>query len=142
MSVSIDSAAGGEAAAVPVPVPVPVSRAADVAVMTARQRIILVLLLGTQFMLAVDFSILNVALPSIGAGVGLTDAHLQWVATAFALPAAGFTLLFGRVADLAGRRRMLIAGLVLLVAASLVGGWPPARPCCWAPASARGSPPP
>jgi MFS family permease len=43
-------------------------------------------------------------------------------ATAFALPAAGFTLLFGRVADIAGRRRMLLAGLALLVVASVVGG--------------------
>ncbi|WP_256789120.1 MFS transporter [Frankia sp. AvcI1] len=111
MSVSTDAAAATR---------VPPVVADDV--MTARQRVILVLLLGSQFMLAVDFSILNVALPSIGAGVGLTDAHLQWVATAFALPAAGFTLLFGRVADLAGRRRMLLAGLALLVVSSLVGG--------------------
>lgn len=91
--------------------------------MTPRQRLVLVLLLGTQFMLAIDFSILNVALPSIGRGVDLGDRDLQWIATAFALPSAGLTLLFARVADLTGRRRLLLAGLVLLVAASLLGGF-------------------
>jgi len=91
-------------------------------VMTPRHKLVLVLLLGTQFMLSVDFSILNVALPAIGHGVGLSFANLQWVATAFALPAAGFTLLFGRVADLLGRRRMFLVGLAMLAAASLVGG--------------------
>ncbi|WP_374122033.1 MFS transporter [Frankia sp. AiPa1] len=90
--------------------------------MTPRQRLALVLLLGSQFMLAIDFSILNVALPSIGRGVGIGDRDLQWIATAFALPSAGFTLLFARVADLAGRRRLFLGGLVLLVVASLVGG--------------------
>ncbi|MEV7777152.1 MFS transporter [Kitasatospora sp. NPDC088351] len=87
-----------------------------------RRRLILALLLGAQFMLAVDFSILNVALPDIGRGVGLSLGALQWVATAFALPAAGFTLLFGRVADLLGRRRLFVTGLALLAAGSLVGG--------------------
>jgi MFS family permease len=88
--------------------------------MTARHKVVLALLLGTQFMLTVDFSIFNVALPAIGDGVGLTA--LQWVITAYALPAAGFTLLSGRIADLAGRRRMFLIGLVLLAAASLGGG--------------------
>jgi MFS family permease len=73
---------------------------------TARQRLVIFLLLGTGFMLSVDFSILNVALPEVGAAVGLDLATLPWVATAYALPAAGFTLLFGRIADLFGRRRM------------------------------------
>ncbi|MCK9920662.1 MFS transporter [Frankia sp. AgPm24] len=90
--------------------------------MTRRQQLALVLLLGSQFMLAIDFSILNVALPSIGSGVGLGDGDLQWIATAFALPSAGFTLLFARVADLSGRRRLFLIGLGLLVVASLLGG--------------------
>ncbi|MCK9897973.1 MFS transporter [Frankia sp. AgB32] len=90
--------------------------------MTGRQRLALVVLLGSQFMLAIDFSILNVALPSIGRGVGLGEQDLQWIATAFALPSAGFTLLFSRVADLAGRRRAFLTGLVLLVVSSLAGG--------------------
>jgi EmrB/QacA subfamily drug resistance transporter len=87
-----------------------------------RQRLLLGVLLGTQFMLAVDFSILNVALPTIGRGVGLSLANLQWAATAFSLPAAGLTLLFGRVADLFGRRRLFFSGLVLLALGSLLGG--------------------
>jgi EmrB/QacA subfamily drug resistance transporter len=91
--------------------------------MTRHQKLVLVLLLGAQFMIAVDFSILNVALPAIGRGLGFGLANLQWVATAFALPAAGFTLLFGRIGDLVGRRRLFLGGLVLLLVASLVGGF-------------------
>lgn len=90
--------------------------------MTRRQRVVLVLLLSASFTLAVDFSILNVALPEIGASVGFSLEHLQWVATAFALCAAGFTLLFGRVADLFGRRRLFLVGMAVLGIASLVGG--------------------
>ncbi|MEU6601638.1 MFS transporter [Streptomyces flaveolus] len=92
------------------------------AVLTSRLRLVLVLLLAAQFMLAVDFSILNVALPVIGEGLGFSLAHLQWIGTAFALCAAGFTLLFGRVADLFGRRRLFLGGLAVLGVASLVGG--------------------
>ncbi|TYB41604.1 MFS transporter [Actinomadura chibensis] len=73
-------------------------------------------------MLSVDFSILNVALPEVGAGVGLGVAGLPWITSAYALPAAGFTLLFGRLGDLFGRRRLFVAGLVLLMGASLLGG--------------------
>ncbi|MGI5453941.1 MFS transporter [Streptomyces sp. CA-249302] len=90
--------------------------------LTPRLRLVLVLLLAAQFMLAVDFSILNVALPVIGDGLGFSMAHLQWIGTAFALCAAGFTLLFGRVADLFGRRRLFLGGLAVLGAASLLGG--------------------
>ncbi|WP_405010691.1 MFS transporter [Kitasatospora sp. NBC_01539] len=90
--------------------------------LTGRLRLVLVVLLVAQFMLAVDFSILNVALPVIGRGLGFSLANLQWIATAFALSAAGFTLLFGRIADLVGRRRLFLAGLAVLGLSSLVGG--------------------
>ncbi|MBT2501317.1 MFS transporter [Curtobacterium sp. ISL-83] len=90
--------------------------------MTAKQRVALVVLLTASFTLAVDFSILNVALPTIGADVGFALENLQWIATAFALCAAGFTLLMGRVADIVGRRRMFLIGMVLLGAGSLAGG--------------------
>ncbi|MFD8208061.1 MFS transporter [Streptomyces sp. NPDC059695] len=90
--------------------------------MTGRMRLVLVVLLLAQFMLAVDFSILNVALPVIGQGLGFTLGGLQWIATAFALAAAGFTLLFGRVADLIGRRRLFLGGMALLGVSSLAGG--------------------
>lgn len=90
--------------------------------MTGRQRLALIVLLTASFTLAVDFSILNVALPTIGADVGFSLENLQWIATSFALCAAGLTLLFGRVADIAGRRKMFIIGMALLGAASLAGG--------------------
>ncbi|MFC4032626.1 MFS transporter [Streptomyces polygonati] len=90
--------------------------------LTGRLGLVLVVLLVAQFMLAVDFSILNVALPVIGRGLGFSLGGLQWIATSFALAAAGFTLLFGRIADIVGRRRLFLAGLAVLGAASLVGG--------------------
>jgi MFS family permease len=86
------------------------------------QRLILLVLLGAGFMLSVDFSILNVALPEAGAGVGLGVTGLPWITSAYALPAAGFTLLFGRLADLFGRRRLFLSGVVLLIGASSLGG--------------------
>ncbi|MGW3656157.1 MFS transporter [Streptomyces sp. NPDC005151] len=90
--------------------------------MTGRQKLVLTLLLGAQFMIAVDFSILNVALPVVGKGLGFSLANLQWIATAFALAAAGFTLLFGRVADIVGRKRLFLGGMAVLGASSLLGG--------------------
>ncbi|MFJ1756331.1 MFS transporter [Kitasatospora sp. NPDC088134] len=90
--------------------------------MSTRLRLTMFVLLGAQFMLSVDFSILNVALPQIGSGVGISADELPWIASAYALPAAGFTLLFGRIADLFGRRRLFLAGITLLTAASLLGG--------------------
>ncbi|WP_331769802.1 MFS transporter (plasmid) [Embleya sp. NBC_00888] len=90
---------------------------------SGRQRLTLWVLLGAGFMLSVDFSILNVALPKVGEGVGLAATGLPWIASAYALPAAGLTLLFGRMADLFGRRRLFICGMVVLTGASLLGGF-------------------
>ncbi|GAA0941480.1 MFS transporter [Actinocorallia libanotica] len=90
--------------------------------LTGRQKVVLTVLLVAQFMLAVDFSILNVALPAIGDGLGFTLSGLQWIATSFALAAAGFTLFFGRVGDLVGRKRVFLGSLALLGLSSLVGG--------------------
>lgn len=87
-----------------------------------RERIALLVILSASFTLAVDFSILNVALPRIGNEVGFALADLQWISTSFAVCAAGFTLLFGRCADLFGRRRQFLIGVTLLGVASLVGG--------------------
>jgi EmrB/QacA subfamily drug resistance transporter len=84
--------------------------------------VVLAVLLVAQFMLAVDFSILNVALPAIGDGLGFSLANLQWIATSFALAAAGFTLFFGRIGDLIGRRRIFLGGLAVLGLSSLAGG--------------------
>jgi EmrB/QacA subfamily drug resistance transporter len=90
--------------------------------MTTRHRLILTVLLGAQFMLAVDFSVLNIAVPTIGSELGFELSNLQWIVTGFMLPAAGFTLLFGRVADLFGRRNLFLVGILVLGVASLVGG--------------------
>lgn len=89
---------------------------------SGRQRLILFVLLGAGFMVSVDFSILNVALPEVGAGVGLGLTGLPWIASAYALPSAGFALLFGRFADLFGRRKLFMFSMVLLTGASLLGG--------------------
>ncbi|MFF5335209.1 MFS transporter [Streptomyces sp. NPDC013181] len=107
------------AAATPPPAPPSGPRSAR---MTGRQKVVLTLLLGAQFMIAVDFSILNVALPVVGDGLGFALQDLQWIATSFALAAAGFTLLFGRIADLVGRKRLFIAGMAVLGLSSLLGG--------------------
>jgi EmrB/QacA subfamily drug resistance transporter len=90
--------------------------------LTGRGRMRLAVLLVAQFTIALDFSILNVALPDIGRGLGFSLSSLQWVVTLFALTSAGFTLLFGRVGDLLGRRRVFVAGVALLGVASLLGG--------------------
>ncbi|MGW8985620.1 MFS transporter [Streptomyces parvus] len=90
--------------------------------MSGHQKLVLALLLGSQFMIAVDFSILNVALPVVGEGLGFSLAGLQWIATSFALAAAGFTLLFGRVADLLGRKNLFVGGMAVLGLSSVLGG--------------------
>ncbi|MEU3505099.1 MFS transporter [Streptomyces hundungensis] len=90
--------------------------------LTRRLKVVLAVLLVAQFMLAVDFSILNVALPAIGDGLGFSLSNLQWIATAFALSAAGFTLFFGRIGDLMGRKRVFLGGLAVLGLSSLIGG--------------------
>ncbi|WP_232668517.1 MFS transporter [Pseudonocardia sp. TRM90224] len=87
-----------------------------------RQRVVLLILLGAGFMMSVDFSILNVALPETGAGVGMAVSAYPWITAAFALPSAGFALLFGRFADLFGRRRLFMASMVVLTVASVLGG--------------------
>ncbi|MFE3071675.1 MFS transporter [Streptomyces sp. NPDC059247] len=96
--------------------------------LTGRTRLVLFVLCAAQFMVALDFSVLNVALPVLGTDLGLDRAALQWAVTAFALPSGGFLLLFGRVGDLYGRKRLFLAGLTLFGAASLLAtfAWDPA----------------
>ena len=76
-----------------------------------------------QFMVILDVSIVNVALPSIGRDLHYTPIGLQWVVNAYVLTFAGFLLLGGRAADLFGRRRVYLGGLALFSVASLVGGF-------------------
>lgn len=82
----------------------------------------LALLCAAQFMVVLDFSIVNVALPSMQRDLGFSQQNLQWVISAYALTFGGFLLLGGRAADLLGRRRVFMAGLGLFSLASLVGG--------------------
>jgi EmrB/QacA subfamily drug resistance transporter len=82
----------------------------------------LLLLAMTQFVIVIDASIVNVALPSIGAHLHFARADLSWVVNAYTLTFGGFLLLGGRMADLLGRRRMFMLGLVLFSLASFAGG--------------------
>src|SRR4051794_14450006 len=75
------------------------------------------------FMTILDVSIVNVALPSIGKDLNFSQSNLQWVITAYAITFGGFLLLGGRAADLLGRRRIFIFGVVLFTAASLACGF-------------------
>jgi EmrB/QacA subfamily drug resistance transporter len=78
-----------------------------------------------QFMVILDLSIVNVALPSIQSDLGFTSPDLQWVVDAYAITFAGFLMLGGRAADHFGQRRTLVAGLILFGLASLAGGAAP-----------------
>ena len=84
--------------------------------------IILAIACVAQFMVVLDVSIVNVALPSIGRYLHYTPSGLQWVVNAYVLTFAGFLLLGGRAADLFGRRRVYLFGLGLFTVASLAGG--------------------
>ena len=75
-----------------------------------------------QFMVILDVSVVNVALPAIRGGLHFTEQDLQWVVNAYTVTFAGFLLLGGRAADLLGRRRVFVAGLILFGLASLAGG--------------------
>ncbi len=83
----------------------------------------LVLLAAAQFVIVLDASIVNVALPSLGRDLQFSEDDLSWVVNAYTLVFGGFLLLGGRLADLLGRRRLFIAGIVLFALASLVGGF-------------------
>jgi EmrB/QacA subfamily drug resistance transporter len=83
----------------------------------------LALLATAQFIIVLDASIVNVALPSIGKDLNFTQNDLSWVVNAYTLIFGGFLLLGGRLADLLGRRRLFMAGLLLFAAASLAGGF-------------------
>ncbi|HEY5046347.1 MAG TPA: MFS transporter [Solirubrobacteraceae bacterium] len=86
---------------------------------------LLVVCCVAQFMVILDLSIVNVALPSIQSSLGFSSPDLQWVVDAYAITFAGFLMLGGRAADRFGRRRMLVVGLALFGLASLAGGVAP-----------------
>src|SRR5687768_1600571 len=87
-----------------------------------RKWLALALLAAAQFVVVLDASIVNVALPSIGTDLKFSQENLSWVVNAYVLVFGGFLLLGGRMADMLGRRRMFMAGLGLFALASLLGG--------------------
>src|SRR5262245_54681538 len=102
-----------------------ISEVATPSISDAHRGLRLALLCVAQFMVVLDFSIVNVALPSIQRDLGFAPQHLQWVVSAYALTLGGFLLLGGRAVDLFGRRRLFMTGLALFSAASLLGGLAP-----------------
>src|SRR2546421_3394535 len=85
--------------------------------------LILALLCAAQFMLILDIAIVNVALPSMQRTLGLSTENIQWVVGGYALTFGGFLMLGGRLADIVGRRRMFLAGLIVFIGASGLGGF-------------------
>ena len=83
----------------------------------------LILLCVAQFIVVLDASIVNVALPSIGKGLHFSERDLPWVVNAYVIAFGGFLLLGGRAADLLGRRRVFMAGLLVVAGASLAAGF-------------------
>ncbi|MEU6282657.1 MFS transporter [Streptomyces sp. NPDC047028] len=110
------------------PTTVPEVQPLDDPRLSTRDKLVLFVLCAAQFMVALDFSVLNVALPDLGSDLGMSRSALQWAVTAFALPSGGFLLLFGRIGDLYGRRKLFLAGLALFGAASVLStlAWDPA----------------
>src|SRR5665213_3123289 len=84
--------------------------------------LVLVLVCIAQFMVILDATIVNVALPSIQHGLHFSATSLQWIVNAYALVFGGFLLLGGRASDLFGRQRLFIAGVAVFTIASLING--------------------
>ena len=100
----------------------------------------LVLVCLAQFMVILDATIVNIALPAIQTDLGFSDANLQWVVNSYTLLFGGFLLLGGRAADLLGRKRVFIAGVILFSVASLLNGLATNARCRSSPsAPSRGS---
>jgi EmrB/QacA subfamily drug resistance transporter len=94
----------------------------DAQVAERRKWFALALLAATQFVIVLDAAIVNVAIPSIGRDLHFSEENLTWIPNAYALTFGGFLLLGGRMADLLGRRRLFMVGLVVFSVASLLGG--------------------
>ena len=86
-----------------------------------RPGIALAVILACQLVMVLDGTIVNIALPEIQHGLGLTDAGRSWVVNAYLLTFGGLLLLGGRAGDILGRRRVLVGGVVLFTVASLAG---------------------
>ncbi|RXS67751.1 DHA2 family efflux MFS transporter permease subunit [Streptomyces sp. TM32] len=89
---------------------------------TAPAWLVMLLVCAGQFLVVLDVSVVNVALPAMRTGLGLSELGLQWIVNAYVITFAGFMLLGGRAADLFGRKRIFVLGLALFTIASLGGG--------------------
>jgi MFS family permease len=89
---------------------------------SSQHSVLLILITMAQFIVVVDFTIVQVALPSIGKEFGITVNGLQWIVTSYGLTLAGFLMLSGRVGDLYGHKKLFIIGPLLFSLASLTGG--------------------
>jgi EmrB/QacA subfamily drug resistance transporter len=89
---------------------------------TARSGLRLALILVASFMVVLDFTIVNIALPSMERDFGVATSVVQWVVTGYAIAFSGLLILGGRAADMLGRRRIFIVGLLVFSLASLAGG--------------------
>ena len=100
---------------------------------SSKRGLVLTLLVLAQFMVIVDFMIVQVALPSIGKEFGISINVLQWTVTAYGLTLAGFLMLSGRLGDIYGHKKLFIIGVLLFSLASLMGGLAPSdtgfNPC-------------
>jgi EmrB/QacA subfamily drug resistance transporter len=99
----------------------------------------LALLCAAQFMVILDVTVVNVALPSIQADLGVASGDLQWVVTAYTLVFGGLLMLGGRAGDVLGRRRVFVAGLALFTASSLAAGLAPSEPLLLAARALQGA---
>jgi MFS family permease len=88
---------------------------------TRQEKLLLLVLGGVVFLDTLDLSLVQVALPSIGSAMHLAESQLQWIVSAFVLGYGGFLLFGGRSADVFGRKRILVWGLIALIAASVLG---------------------
>src|ERR1700759_2909830 len=84
--------------------------------------LVLVIACLAQFMVVLDASVVNIALPSVQRGLHFSAANLQWIVNGYTLIFGGFLLLGGRAADLLGRKRLFVAGVIMFSAASLLNG--------------------
>ncbi|HYW85428.1 MAG TPA: MFS transporter, partial [Spirochaetia bacterium] len=92
-----------------------------------RLTLILTLLVLAQFVIVLDFSIVQIALPTMRTELGISLADSQWIVSAYGLTFAGFLLLSGRASDIYGRRRLFGIGLVIFALSSLAGGLAPSE---------------
>jgi len=104
-----------------------------------RRWMILVVIAIAQLMIVVDASIVNIALPSAQRALHISNADRQWVVTAYTLAFGGLLLLGGRIADYAGRKRILLVGLIGFAAASAIGGLAPDAVLLFAARAVQGS---